>query len=320
MNPETLQPTEIMSQTPETSMSVTFLLKLAEITKEKKYNEAALKAMDIVICEIIPSGRWEDFETYWSCSRFGQERVGKKYERNDMYKQNNFSIYWAAQALLETYRNTGKKKYLDWGRRTLDELSMTQQVWQPPYIYIPALGGFGVMNFDGEWNDSRQTLFAELYMDYYKETGDETLFERGISALKAGFVMMYCPENVQLKELWEKVFPFFGPEDYGFTMENYGHEGRTDPQGMGMGSFTIYDWGNGAACEARNRIYDHYGDVYIDRNRRHCFGVDSIHVETNGGDITLRNMTADFREIKVVFENGSSKKVKLEKQFSLNFD
>lgn len=318
LNPETLQPAEIMSQTPETSMSVTFLLKLAEITKEKKYSEAALKAMDIVICEIIPSGRWEDFETYWSCSRFGQqEHVGKKYERNDMFKQNNFSIYWTAEALLKAYRNTGKKKYLDWGRRTLDELSMTQQVWQPPYIYIPAFGGFGVMNFDGEWNDSRQTLFAELYMDYYKEIGDKILFERGISALKAGFVMMYCPENAQLKELWEKVFPFFGTEDYGFTMENYGHEGRTNPEGMGMGSFTIYDWSNGAASEARNRIYDHCGDVYVDRNRKHCFGIDSVLVKINGSKVTLKNMTDVSREIKIVFENGSSKKVKLEKELRI---
>ena len=24
------------------------------------------------------------------------------------------------------------------------------------------------MNFDGEWNDSRQCLFAELFLDYYR--------------------------------------------------------------------------------------------------------------------------------------------------------
>ena len=40
--------------------------------------------------------------------------------------------------------------WLAWGRRTLDELSMLQQTWQPPFIHIPALGGFGVMNCDGE--------------------------------------------------------------------------------------------------------------------------------------------------------------------------
>ena len=39
-------------------------------------------------------------------------------------------------------------------------------------------------------------------------------------------------------------------------MENYGHGGRTNPVGEGMGEFTIYDWGNGAAAEAYNRILD----------------------------------------------------------------
>lgn len=29
--------------------------------------------------------------------------------------------------------------------------------------------------------------------------------------------------------------------------------------GGGIGSFTIYDWGNGSASEAYNRLYDHYG-------------------------------------------------------------
>ena len=87
--------------------------------------------------------------------------------------------------MLACYRETGESAYLKWGARTLDELSMVQQVWQPPFIYIPALGGFGVMNFDGEWNDSRQCLFAELFMQYYEEIGDPCLFERGIAALKS---------------------------------------------------------------------------------------------------------------------------------------
>ncbi len=29
----------------------------------------------------------------------------------------------------------------------------------------------------------------------------------------------------------------------------------------GIGEFTIYDWGNGAASEAYNRIADHYPDL-----------------------------------------------------------
>ncbi|RKX33491.1 MAG: hypothetical protein DRP64_20895, partial [Verrucomicrobia bacterium] len=211
LHPETLEPSPVLRESPETSLSVTFLLKLFQITGEGIYRDAALKAMDAVLSEIVPAGRWEDFETYWSCCPWGREDfLGKKIPRNDMHKQNSFAMFWTAEALLETYRATKEDSYLGWGRRTLDELSMMQQVWQPPFIYVPALGGFGVMNSDGEWNDSRQSLFAELFMEYYKETGDPRLFQRGVAALKASFVMMYCPDNPMAKAQWEKVYPFFG--------------------------------------------------------------------------------------------------------------
>lgn len=75
--------------------------------------------------------------------------------------------------------------------------------------------------------------------------------------------MMYCPENSKTKELWEKVWPFFNEKDYGFMMENYGHSGYTGLEGEGIGEFTIYDWGNGAASEAYNRIADHFGKEFI---------------------------------------------------------
>ena len=35
------------------------------------------------------------------------------------------------------------------------------------------------------------------------------------------------PENPLTKAQYEKVYPYFGKEDYGFNMENYGHDGRT---------------------------------------------------------------------------------------------
>ncbi|MDD4777034.1 MAG: hypothetical protein PHV53_01970 [Fermentimonas sp.] len=258
----TLKPMSHLNRSPETSMSVTFLLKLYELTGENRYREAALKAMDVVIEEIIPSGRWEDFETYWSCSRYGSDHlVGNKVERNNMYKHNNFSMFWTAEALLESFKTTGQKKYLQYGQRTLDELLMTQASWQPPFMYVNVLGGFGVLNADAEWNDSRQSLFAELILQYGKLLESKEYLERGHAALKASFVMMYSPENPQTKEQWEKVYPFFGKEDYGFMMENYGHGGRTGPEGEGMGEFTIYDWGNGAAAEAYNRILDKFGNL-----------------------------------------------------------
>lgn len=116
---------------------------------------------------------------------------------------------------------------------------------------------------DGEWNDSRQSLFAELIIKYGKILDLQEYIERGLVALYASFEMMYCPENRQTKEQWEKTWPFFDEKDYGFMMENYGHGGVTSIEGIGIGEFTIYDWGNGAASEAYNRIVDHYGKNFI---------------------------------------------------------
>lgn len=107
--------------------------------------------------------------------------------------------------------------------------------------------------------DSRQSLFAELIIRYGMELNRAEYVQRGLAALYASFEMMYCPENSATKELWEKTWPFFNEQDYGFMMENYGHMGVTSPDGLGIGEFTIYDWGNGAASEAYNRIVDHYG-------------------------------------------------------------
>lgn len=258
---ETLHPLPYLADSPESSMSALFLLKLYRLTNREEYKSAALRCLDVIRKEIIPAGRWEDFETYWSCSRYGaSELVGRKVERNNMYKQCNFSMFWTASALLEAYRITNGKEYLATGQRVVDELLMTQASWQPPYIYVDAIGGFGVMNADGEWNDSRGSLFAEMLLDYGEELDNPEYTQRGIMALKTSFSMMYCPENPGTKKLWEKTWSFFSEKDYGFMMENYGHGGATSPEGEGMGEFTIYDWGNGAAAEAYNRILDHWGE------------------------------------------------------------
>lgn len=268
LDTETLAPLSYLAESPESSMSALFLLKLYQITHDNRYQETALKSLKVIGSEIIPSGRWEDFETYWSCCRYGTpDLIGNKVIRNNMYKQCNFSMFWTASALLEAYRITDDKTFLVTGQRVVDELLMTQSSWQPPYIYVDAVGGFGVMNSDGEWNDARGSLFAEMLLDYGKELNNPEYTQRGLMALKTSFSMMYCPENPTTQALWEKTWPFFSESDYGFMMENYGHGGITSPEGEGMGEFTIFDWGNGAAAEAYNRILDHWGPSLFSEER-----------------------------------------------------
>jgi hypothetical protein len=63
------------------------------------------------------------------------------------------------------------------------------------------------MNADSEWNDARQSLFAPLYLELGRETGDRELTERGVSAVRASFSMMYCPENAALARACEHARP-----------------------------------------------------------------------------------------------------------------
>jgi hypothetical protein len=273
LSEDSYKPMQHLNQSPESSMSVTFLLKLYELTNNDKYLQSAINAMQAVIKNNIPIGQWEDFETYWSCSTYGGNHthggdyfVGKKVERNNMFKQNNYSMYWTAEALFNLYKITKDKQYMKYGQRTLDEMLMTQATWKPPYIYVNALGGFGVMNGDGEWNDARQSIFSELIIKYGKELQSTEYIQRGLASLRASFIMMYAEENPRTLKQWESKWNFFGKEDYGFMMENYGHGGITGSEGVGIGDFTIYDWGNGAASEAYNRILDHYSKEFILNN------------------------------------------------------
>ena len=88
------------------------------------------------------------------------------------------------------------------------------------------------MNADGEWNDSRQSLFSELIIRYGEEMNRKEYVQRGLAALYASFEMMYCPENIATKEQWKK---------YGlFSMRRF-----------------MVAW---------NRIVDHYGEGFTKIN------------------------------------------------------
>lgn len=248
IHPATGDISPFLRHSAETSMHAWLLARLYRMTDHPDYLSAARRAMEFIRSGIMPEGRWEDFETYWSCAaEWEGKRPGIKDRRSGLYNQCSFSMYWAAEAFRELHAATGQAGYLEDGEKALAELSMYQSVWNPPYMGIPALGGFGVMNSDDEWNDARQSLFALTYFGYYAATGKREYAERGLWAMKASFYMMYCPENPLLRKLYEWKHPFFHERDYGFEMEN-AHHGE-DADGI-VGEFTIFDWGNGAASSS----------------------------------------------------------------------
>lgn len=251
------KPLPELRQSPESAASATFLLELYAVTGNPRYRSSALKAVDALVRDVLPTGRWEDFETYWSCSHYGEDTLlGRKCARNDMYKQCTLSIFYLAEALLACFGATKQQKYLQRGVRCLDELLMAQSSFQPEAMPLAVVGGFGVMNCDAELNDARQSLFAETIIRYGRLLGNDEYVQRGYAALRASFSMMYCPENPGALREWQKKWPFLGEDDYGFMMENYGHQGYADDLSSGIGEFTIYDWGNGAAAEAVMRIFE----------------------------------------------------------------
>jgi hypothetical protein len=243
-----------LAEGPESAVAVALLFDLGR----PGHREAALRGARFLE-GVARDGRWEDFETYYSCARWGApELLGERVARNGVYKQNTLSIAWTAEAFLLAWRATQERRWLDLARRCVDELSLYQAVWDPPFLPAPAHGGFGVMNADSEWNDARQSLFAPLYLELGRETGDDHLIERGVSALRASFSMLYCPENAALARAYERRFPFFGPESHGFMMENQGH----DPA-QPVGTFTIYTWGNGSALAAVATVRDLFPEIAL---------------------------------------------------------
>ena len=236
-----------LTESPETSAHVMLLGLLNRLRPDKRYASFALRAARFVAESVMPEGRWEDFETYWSCSKQWEgKQFGEKDARSGLYNQCNFGIYWTAEAMKEAYALSGDSGWLDLGEQALAEASLYQQIWQPPFFLVPTVGGFGVMTSDDEWNDARQSLFALTYLDYYRLTGNESYRARAEWALRASFYMMYCPGNAEAKAIYDRVHPHFDERDYGFHMENFNHHDGTPVDGLG--EFTIFDWGCGAAA------------------------------------------------------------------------
>jgi hypothetical protein len=230
----------------ETAMHIWFLMRLHRIRANSAYVNAAAAGIEFLRVHIIPERRWEDFETYWSCARSWElKQCGIKDTRSGLYNQSTFSMYWTAEAFREWYEYNQDPRDLRLGEDVLAELSLYQAVWEPPYLDgIPVLGGYGVLNSDDEWNDARQSLIALTHMAYYRLTGNEQHYYRGLWAMKASFYMMYCPENPEVKALYEQTYPHFISRDFGFEMENF-HHGETHGE---VGEFTIFDWGCGSAA------------------------------------------------------------------------
>jgi hypothetical protein len=224
------------------------LCELYHIKKDQKLLDKIIKACEFYISGIIPESKFHDFENFFSCS---EKPLDFMDSRTGIQSQNNLCLQWITDTLLNTYEFTGNSKYLDYGIRCLNRLSLYQQVWNPPYISLYTFGGFGVMNTDGEWNDTRQVLFSDTYFKAYRLTGKKEYFERGAAALRAGCALICHPLNSDVNPL-----KFNGHPD-GMSPENFAHTGQD-----GRTMISSFDWGTGAVITMSAIVEINYGNIY----------------------------------------------------------
>ncbi len=288
-------PVETLRESAETGGAALFLGELALHTEEETYREALLRACDFLLSEVIPQMKYWDFETFWSCSWKSLDMTDP---HTGILPHNNYSAYWTAHALLRAYELTQDERYLRGGLEALDILNLYQQLGNPPWLDLYTFGGFGVMNTDGEWNDSRQAVFAPLYLEAYRITGEPEYFQRGVAALRAAFALMAVPEN-------KKISPHtWGAYPVGLSPENFAHSGENGTHGR-----SDFGWGAGGALAAAAWVENRYGGVYVDLARQHAFGIDGCRVsqveqEEEGLRVEVVELLGRNRQVTLVTSDG----------------
>jgi len=257
---------ERLSRSASTAAPAMLLAKLYQLTREPKYRAAAEKAVRFVEREALPANKWFDFETFYSCvTKFRNSEEPDPF--TGCYPANTLCMYWSTRAALDLYSVTQDPAMLNFARQCLARLSLYQQVFDHPRLSIDTFGGFGVMNMDGEFNDARQGLFVQLYLDMYRVTGEPEMFERGLAALRASFTTMLVEEHYQVAP---GNLVNFRPSDRGSILENYAHNGRDEV----TGGYLSPDWGCATAWYASGLTFRKFGQVYLDPKNARAFGID----------------------------------------------
>ena len=131
LDQDTLAPLDIIRESPETSLSVTFCLSrtnCARIPNTWKRQSRRLRLLSRRSCR--PAGGRISRRIGPLCGYGRDELPGNKVARNNMFKQCNFSMFWTAEALYHMYKTNGDKRYMIVGQRVLDEMLMTQASWR----------------------------------------------------------------------------------------------------------------------------------------------------------------------------------------------
>ncbi|MBL8153111.1 MAG: hypothetical protein JNM70_02910 [Anaerolineae bacterium] len=298
----TLEPSEIMKESAETSTSMHVLADMYRLNGDQRYLDAAIKAGEFLLREVLPFGKWEDFETYFSCATLWDgKQIGQRDPHTGVYPANTLCIQWGAEAFYSLYQTTGDRRFLDAGIDALDQLCLYQQVWNCSFLTVPTFGGFCSQNTDAEWSDLRTGLFALTLLDYYAVTGNAEYFERAVAAQRSCFALLYVPENTITYNYLRHKASKLTVDEHGTMWENMAHGGDDL---YWEGSWVNFHWFLAPAVAA-GIIEQQYGGVYANQQYGQVFGVDGcavLHVESGASSIrfTVKESLNRRRAVPVV--------------------
>ncbi len=234
----------------ETAPVALFLLELAGQDHNARYQEAGLRGLEFLERRVAPERKWYDFETFFSCS----PRLAYLDPATAQWPANDLALIHAPAAYLAAFRVTGRKEFLDRGQALLDYLLLYQQSWTNPALERLSgpnmlLGGFTTQNSDAEWSDARQSLAANVILDYYRAGGSVEYLERGVAALRAQFPIS--------------------------PSENWAHSGYGSKAGV-----SSFHWGTGSGLAGVELEEDSLHDLTVDIAAGEAVGVNGIDVES----------------------------------------
>ncbi len=280
-----LRPRPAMRWNAEGGANVWVLSELYRATGDTLYLDAATRAAQFLLDEVLPTQRWIDFEALYSCAvkaeSFHDDRTGQP-------PRNAMAMSWALQGFVSLYEATGEHQYLDAAEAVADYAGLLQTVWAPHYIITAyPFGGFSSQIGDAEWLDQRDHRFAGILVRLGLLTGRQDLIERGIAAARASLTLVTHPRHVANGIYNAPTFPF------GLGPENIDHEGfpqtplRSGPSWSEVGGLM-------AAADVLRQL----GGVYIDVARDIAVGVDGLAVQAYR--LEGRTLTVDIS--KLLFE------------------
>jgi len=261
-----LVPRPSMRWNAEGGANMWVLSELYRATEESRYLDAAERAAQFLLDEVLPTQRWVDFEALYSCAvkaeTFYDERTGQP-------PRNAMAMSWALQGFVSLYEVTHKHEYLDAAEAVADYAGLLQTVWAPHYIITAyPFGGFSSQIGDAEWLDQRDHRFAGILVRLGLLIGRQDLIERGVAAARASLALVTHPRHTANGIYNAPTFPF------GLGPENIDHEGfpqtplRSGPS-----------WAEVGGLMAAADVLKQLGSLYIDMARDISVGVDGLAVQ-----------------------------------------